>query len=460
MKLSLIGLGVKSGDISVNAFERLKQATTVVVRTENTLSARFLKEQNISYVALDGVYLKSRNFDTLTNNIVKEVSARLKTGDVCYLVDGSVYEDRCARILAKRYKDVLIFDGASKVNQALIKCGISEDGYTAVSAYSIDKFKRYSFPIVVYDLDSALLASEWKLKLFEIVGEEQQVRLYADDNVKTIRLYELDMQQVYDYSTVLVVGELPLKDKTRFDFYDILDILAILRAPDGCPWDRVQTPESIRINLVEEAYELVDAIDKQDDEKIREETGDVLMQVAFHMTFLKERGAYLPSDVTSALGEKLITRHTHIFGDDKATDAQSALQVWNKNKQIEKGYDSAFSYVDDVPKCLPALLRTEKVIKRSINRNFKIYEQGSLIARIKDMLDSCEFEGEKGAELMFLTAYLLKLNGASLEQGLSDRLKKYIESLNAVEQKLLSMGLSLSNADAKTVLEIYEQIEK
>ena len=76
------------------------------------------------------------------------------------------------------------------------------------------------------------------------------------------------------------------------------------------------------------------------------------------------------------------------------------------------------------------------------------------------MLDSCEFEGEKGAELMFLTAYLLKLNGASLEQGLSDRLKKYIESLNAVEQKMLSMGLSLSNADAKTVLEIYEQIEK
>ena len=119
MGLTIIGLGVNAGDISLNAFNHLKQAKTIVLRTESTLSASTLKSWGISYIALDYVYQKSKNFDSLTKNICKEVNALLKQGDVCYLVDGAVSEDTCAEKLLKRNKKAVVFEGVSKAAAAI-----------------------------------------------------------------------------------------------------------------------------------------------------------------------------------------------------------------------------------------------------------------------------------------------------------------------------------------------------
>ena len=121
--------------------------------------------------------------------------------------------------------------------------------------------------------------------------------------------------------------------RSRYDYADMLELVRLLRAPGGCPWDRAQTPESIRKNMVEEAYELVDAVNREDDDGIEEETGDVLLQAAFYTVLKEEQGAFSEEDVTSRVVKKLIFRHSHIFGNDRAADENSALGVWEKNKR-------------------------------------------------------------------------------------------------------------------------------
>ncbi len=457
MKLSVIGLGVKNGDVSLNALSAIKSAKHVLLRTERTDSVGFLKENGIEYIALDRLYEKSRNFDTLTANIVKEVKNYLKTGDVAYLADGSVFEDVCAKKLIATVKGASVYAGVSKVSSALIASGISDNGFTAVSAYDLKNFVRYSFPLAVYDLDSRILASEWKLRLFSTVGEEAEVTLYIDKQPKKIKLYELDYEDKFDYSTVLIITEPPLKDKERFDFYDLMAILRVLRSPDGCPWDKVQTPQSIRKNLVEEAYELIDAIDKWDDDKMKEETGDILMQVAFHILFAEERGAYNADDVISGLCNKLIERHTHVFGNDKATDAESALKVWNKNKQVEKGYASSSAYVNDVPECLPALLRCEKVVKRAINSNFDVLTDEEITSIVKKALEDKTYLNENCGLILLAVTYLLKKNGLSPEEALADEIKTFISKMKKVESELEKSGGDMKTADSKLVKKLYDE---
>ena len=457
MQLTVIGLGVKSGDISVDAFAAIKRAEVVLLRTGKTDSARFLNEQGISFDTLDNVYEKSRNFETLNKNLVAAVKERLKTSDVCYLVDGAVSEDRCAKQLISAVKNVIVYEGVSKAGDALVKCGIKDDCYTAISAYALGDFMRFTFPLVIYDLDSNILASEWKLKLFTIVGEETKVRLYIDKQPKTLALYEIDREKNFDYSTVLIVEEEPLSAKQRFDFYDLMTILRILRSPNGCPWDKAQTMYTIRKNLVEEAYELIDAIDKNDDDKMCEETGDMLLQVAFHILFAEEREAYTAEDVISAVCRKLVFRHTHIFAGEKATDAESALGIWNKNKQKEKGFTSVSEYVDDVPMNLPALLRTEKVVKRASASNFDVFDDDAVVKEITDMLSDKAALDVNCGRLLFDLVYLIKKNGGSPEEKLADETKAFIAKLRAVEDKLNNSGLDIKTADRQLLVKLYNE---
>ena len=148
----------------------------------------------------------------------------------------------------------------------------------------------------------------------EIEGAREAARALG------ISLYELDRQKLYDYSSAVAIEQIDLLEKQRFTLSDLKTIIVRLRAPDGCPWDKAQTNDSIKMSAVEEAYELVDAIDKNDDEKIEEETGDVLLQAIFHAVMKEETGAFNLTDVLTGLCKKLIGRHTHVFGKDLAKD--------------------------------------------------------------------------------------------------------------------------------------------
>lgn len=448
MVLTIIGLGVEAGDISVNALNKIKACPCVVLRTEKTNSAKFLSQVGVDYTSLDYLYDKSKNFETLKKNIVNEVKARLKSSDVCYLVDGSVSEDSVAAELIAKIKGVEVFEGVSKVAKAVSLAGLGGKRYYAVSAYELDNLNKFSFPLAVYDLDSRFLAGEWKLKLMQFVGEEINVRLYVDKTQKIIPLYELDLEDNFDYSTILIVDDIPLTDKERFVLEDLYEILKILRAPNGCPWDRVQTEKTVVKNLIEETYELVEAINLEDDDKMREETGDLLMQVAFYMLFAEERGAYTKEDVISELCRKLIDRHTHVFGADHAVNAENALEIWNKNKQIEKKYGSVYNYVNDVPKTLPSLMRATKVIRRALKSGVDVYgDDSSVFEKLYNELKA--FEEAKNVDvgnILFDLVYYFIQKDVSLEDRLIEVTNDFVKGIERLEKALNEQGKTIESA--------------
>ncbi len=461
MKLTVVGLGAEKDQISLSAYRALEKSGCVVLRTEKTLSAATVAEMGIDYKSFDYLYEKSRNFDTLNANICKEVLSLLKTRDVCYVVDGSVEEDLAASKLIQKVKDVTVYEGVSKAGNALAKAGVFATSYTAISAYSLADFSDFSYPLVVYDLDSQMLVSEWKLKLMDVVGEEAKVRLYVDYRFNLVPMYEIDTFGNYDYSTVLIVDKEPLKDRERFTYSDLVDIVKILRGENGCPWDRVQTPETIRKTLIEECYELVDAVNKKDDEKIVEETGDVLLQTAFYIDFGSDNLAYTKADVLSGICSKLISRHTHVFGQDNAKDAESALSLWNKNKQIEKRFENAYQYVSDVPQNFPAALRAEKVVKRA--KSFNVYFSEDLIDFIvtncKKIIDG-DTSSETVGDLIFACVSLSKSHELSAEELLADATERFIERFRKIEEAALKDGKTLKNLSKEEVEKYSNEIKK
>ncbi len=416
--ITLIGLGNELGEISYSAFKAIKSAKKVYARTLLTKSAQIFKQENIDCVSFDEYYLKSKNFDTLNAKIYKELVRASKLEDIVFCVDGSTQEDRvCQKLMQK--KKCVNFCGVSKTSKILSLCSLG-GACSSISAHEIELVSDNPiFPLVVFDLDDTLIAGRVKLALANYFGDETQVKFVSKGKVKNIPLYELDRMQNYDYTTAVVITGEKLEKKSRYNFDDLLEIIRVLRGENGCPWDRVQTKESITKNLIEECYELVDAINLNDDDKMREEIGDNLLQSAFHIIFAEERGAFNKSDVLSEVCAKLIYRHSHIFGEDTAKDSSDALSVWEKNKMTEKNMTTAQDAVKDVPKCFPALMRAQKVYKRAVKGGYKR-------ASVEDIYNKIATEKDIG-NLLFYMAMLCYATDQDAEEVLYKKIESFVE---------------------------------
>lgn len=240
--------------------------------------------------------------------------------------------------------------------------------------------------------------------------------------------------------------------------YTIDDLIAIvkrLREPDGCPWDRVQTHESIKKDLIEESYEAVDALDNGTDHDFANELGDVLLQVVFHSVLASERNAFEFKDVVGEICEKLISRHTHVFGSDHAGDVDEALTNWEKNKKKEKKLETYTQVLEDVPKYYPALMRAEKVQKKarkSVGFDWdnieavyeKVYEE-------LDELKAAQLSGEREkieeefGDFLFAAVNLSRFMDVDAESVLAGGCNKFIRRFGLMEKKARERGIDLSS---------------
>ena len=168
---------------------------------------------------------------------------------------------------------------------------------------------------------------------------------------------------------------------------DLLNIMKRLREPDGCPWDRVQTHQSIRPNMLEEAYEAADAIDRMDMENLKEELGDVLLQVVFHARMAQEAGQFNFDDVVDGICKKLIYRHPHVFGAEKAEDPEGALSAWDARKRAEKGQSTAADALNGVARALPALTRAAKLQNKAAKAGFDWREIAPALDKLSEELE-------------------------------------------------------------------------
>ncbi len=245
-------------------------------------------------------------------------------------------------------------------------------------------------------------------------------------------------------------------EKDRYQIEDLLRIVEILRSPDGCPWDREQTHESIRTSMLEETYEAIDAINRQDDTLMTEEFGDVLLQVLLHAQIAKEGGRFNFDDVVDGLCKKLVVRHPHVFGELHAANADEGLKMWDAAKRKTKGTDSQTTLLRSVPKAMPALMRAEKVQGRARRVGFDWNDlQGPLAALRSEIDELCEaidsgntsnIEEEFG-DLLFSAVNVSRFIDVDAEQALTAASDKFIDRFEVVEQLAKQAGRSMADVD-------------
>ena len=219
-----------------------------------------------------------------------------------------------------------------------------------------------------------------------------------------------------------------LCDKESYDCNDLIKIVGILRSPEGCPWDRAQDHHTIRNNFLEEAYEAVEAIDLESSALLREELGDVLLQIALHSQMEAEQGHFDFNDVCTGICRKMIGRHPHIFGSEYAANAAEAAQNWEQQKRKEKGLYSLEDRLRQVSGALPALMRAQKLIPRAAASGcFEDPNDGMLRNCLEDALLADETDVQGWSRLLFLVCERMERLGISAEEALSRESDRMIE---------------------------------
>lgn len=230
------------------------------------------------------------------------------------------------------------------------------------------------------------------------------------------------------------------------------EIVARLRAPDGCPWDREQTHASLRGALVEECYEVIDAIERADDANLQEELGDLLLHVVMHAQMAGERGAFALEEVAAGVCDKMIRRHPHVFGDRLAENSAEVLRQWEQIKREEKG--GATGLLDHLPSSLPALLRAQNAQKKAARVGFdwptldpvfeKIREE---TGEVRDALaagDPAAVEAEIG-DLLFSAVNLARKSGVDAETALAAATNRFIERFRFIERRAAEAGRNVED---------------
>ena len=253
--------------------------------------------------------------------------------------------------------------------------------------------------------------------------------------------------------------------RKKWSYGDLIEIIKRLRDPDGCPWDRAQTHESIRSNAIEESYELAEAVDMKDAVKMREEAGDVMLQGLFHAVIADDEGDFNDGDLIDALCEKLITRHTHIFGSEKAADPDEALKNWEAAKAVEKGYRSTADKIASVPVTYGALMRAYKIQKIIKKTGFDFADESGAYEKVVEELEeyrnATAAEREKeGGDILFAAVNFLRMGGIDPEVALSGTTARFIKRYLYMEKRCKEEGVELKSENIDKMEEFYQEAKK
>ena len=254
--------------------------------------------------------------------------------------------------------------------------------------------------------------------------------------------------------------------KDRYNCDDLIKIVSVLRAPGGCPWDAEQTHESIRKDFIEETYEVIEAINKNSVEMLREELGDVLLQVVFHTSIETEKGNFNFDDVADEICKKLIVRHPHVFGDVSVSSTQEVLTNWDAIKRQTKKQATVSDSIASIPRELPALMRAQKVQKKAAKAGFdwddiqgafmKISEEADEVSLALKGKNTDEITDELG-DLLFAVVNVSRFADVDSEEALTRATDKFAARFALVEEMAEKQGIDMKNASLETLDALWDK---
>ncbi len=478
-KIIIVGLGPGDKDsMSLGAYRVLKESGQLFLRTEKHPTVDFLVEENIKFQALDTYYDEGDSFDQVYSEIAKLIINKAREfGTVTYAVPGHpLVAEKTVELLMKEKSEGLeieIIGAVSFIDAVITAVGADPvSGLKIVDGLSLDSQKPDpkcgNIVTQVYD---RMVASEVKLALMNTYKDDYEIHVLRGagipgiERIERIPLYELDRLDWVDYLTSLYLP--PAKpEETYRSFEDLVNIMEHLRGPEGCPWDREQTRQSLRPYLLEEACEVLEAIDKDDLDLLVEELGDLLLQIVFHGQIAKEDGEFELKDITDGIVNKLIDRHPHVFGDVQVSSESGALKSWEKAKRETKGIDNYTQMLLDIPKTLPELMRSYKVQQKAALSGFdwdkvegplqKLEEEIRELSEAVKTSRTAEIEGEMG-DLLFSIVNVCRFLKVQPELALKGTTEKFIKRFAYIEQKALQIGKNLDKMSLKEMDVLWEE---
>jgi tetrapyrrole methylase family protein/MazG family protein len=465
-RLTILGLGPGDpGLLTREAEAALSSAGTVLVRTRHhpTVAALDPAER---WPSCDDLYASAAGFDTVYAAIVARVLDLVAAGPAVYAVPGHpLVAERTVPALISAAReaghDVRIIPGLSFVDAAATTLGIDLGRIQVCDALDlrIDTW-RPALVAQVYDRDTA---SRLKLALLDLYPADHRVTILrsagsTSAHTWTVPLAELDHRPLGYLDSIYLPAIAPTADVRRFD--GLHAIVSRLHAPDGCPWDREQTHASLRRHLIEEAYEVLDAIDSGDVQALAEELGDLLLQVLMHTAVAEREGEFTLGDVTEQIATKLIRRHPHVFGGSSASTAEEVARNWDAIKQVEK---PDASILDGIPTGLPALAASQAIQGRARRIGFdwpaidgpldKLTEEVREFAHATSDSD----REEEFGDILFVLANIAQRLGIDAEQALRAANAKFRTRFAIVEQVARGRGLDLRDLDLPALDALWDE---
>lgn len=454
--IQVIGLGAGDLDqLPLGVYKKIKNAAELYVRTEDHPVLQELAEEGVTFNSFDAIYEKHDTFAPVYAEIADTLIALSKEQSLIYAVPGHpLVAEQTVQYLVEAEKKgdfhLVIEGGQSFLDPIFGALRIDPiEGFQLLdgTAMASDDVNMAQHVLIAQVYDS-FSASEVKLTLMEKYPEDYEVTIVtaagsANEVLRKVPLYELDRAaEVDNLTTIYVPPAVDQMDRLK-EWQTFRQIVARLRSPEGCPWDREQTHESLRPYLLEEAHELLQAIEEEDDEAIAEELGDVLLQVFLHAQIGQDNGYFQLEDVLSAVSAKMIRRHPHVFGDAEAATSDEVVSNWQAIKAQEKPQTA--SILDGQERYSSSLMTSYNYQKKAAKVGFSWSDADGAWEKFEEELQEFQAEAAKGSkerqldelgDLLFTLVNIARFYQLSPEEAMVHANRKFQQRFSHVEKRV------------------------
>jgi len=474
MTITIVGLGPGAWEqVTLEAKRVFEEAEEVYLRTERHPTVAHLPA-HLRLNSFDHLYETSPDFDRLYQAIATEVlQLGRRAQGVIYAVPGHplMGEASVPLILSAAQAEevpVRVVAGLSFLEPTLtlLKLDPITHGLQIVDAHQprLDPTR----PALVAQLYHQRLAAELKLDLLDLYPQDHNVTLIRAagvpgmERVHSIPLHLLDREAELDHLTSLYLPPLA-QEEHHTDFSTLVHIMAKLRSPEGCPWDRKQTHSSLKPHLLQECYEALEALDEDDHDKLCEELGDLLMHIVLHAQIGAEAGEFQIGDVLRSINAKLLRRHPHVFGDVQVTSAAEVSHRWQEIKQEERGGEE--SLLASVPQQMPALAYSQAIQDRASGSGFDWQTLEGVLGKLSEELSELERSPshderlKEFGDVLFTMVNVARWLGLDAEEALRLANKRFLRRFQRMEKLSLSRGQPLAELSTEAMNRLWDEVK-
>lgn len=485
--LTIVGLGPGSASqLTVGALNAMRDGRPVLLRTARHPVVASLQEMSIGFDACDSIYEREPTFEQVYEAIVNLVLERTRPHGLVFAVPGHpLVGEETVRLLLERAPEagiqVEVLSGPSFLDSLFTALRLDPvDGLEVLDAYRLfERAPSGMLPTIIMQVHDRDVASRVKLSLMDVYPDEHPVTLVraagvaGQERVEQMKLFEIDRHAWVDYLTSLYLPPRPTATAgesdprrwapTRWPLDPLVEVMARLRGPDGCPWDKEQTHTTLRQYMLEEAYEAVEQMGAGAPDLLKEELGDVLLQVVFHAQIASEAHEFDMHDVVEAITEKLVRRHPHVFGDVSASSAEEVTRNWEAIKRQEKGVAAKpESLLDGVSAAIPALSRALQTQRKAARVGFDWENEQGPADKVREELGEVlaagpdQRSGEVG-DLLFACVNLARALKIDPETALTETTAKFIRRFRFIEREASAAGRNLTEMTLIEMDQLWER---